>query len=179
MGDVRVDPDRVDGVQCVRTEAREDVGQPGRHATAGHDATARRHGSIVPVELLEGLRVVRAEIDEVDAGGDRGVGDPDVVAHVGRVEDDLGVGEGRCERRRILDIDGDHAFRCAEPAQQGGGGRWPDVADRDLVIGPLDEIGDRRRPHLARPAEDQDAAHPAVAHQCVGAPTAIGSSGRP
>ena len=53
----------------------------------------------------------------------------------------------------------DDALRRAEPAQQRGGRVGPDVADRDLVIGALDEVGDGGRPHLARPAEDQDAAH--------------------
>ena len=49
--------------------------------------------------------------------------------------------------------------RRAQLAQQRGRGIGPDVADRHLVVGPRDEIGDRRRSHLARPAEDQDPAH--------------------
>ena len=75
MGDVRVHPDRVDRVELVGAEPREDVGQTRGDAAAGHDPAAGRLGRVVPLELLERLRVVRAEVDEVDAGGDRGVGD--------------------------------------------------------------------------------------------------------
>jgi hypothetical protein len=62
----------------------------------------------------------------------------------------------------VVDVDTDDALGCAEAAQQGGGGVRPDVADRDLVIGALHEVGDGGRSHLARSAQDEDPAHAAV-----------------
>ena len=63
------------------------------------------------------------------------------------------------ERRGIVDVDPDDPFRHTQPAEQGGRRIRADVADRHLVVGALDEVGDRRRAHLARAAEDQDASH--------------------
>ena len=93
------------------------------------------------------LRVVRAEVDEVDAGRDRGVGDGHVVAHVGRVEHDVGRRPGpppatRDRRRRRW------TTRSGAPSspQQRGRGIGPDVADRHLVIGA--RRPDRRPPPI-------------------------------
>ncbi len=159
MGDERVQADAPDAVEPVGAEPGEDVGEPRRDAAARDDATAGRLGGGIAIELFEGLGVVRAEIDEVDAGGDGRVGDADVVAHVRRVEHDLGVGERRRQRRRVLDVDPDDPFRRAEVAEQDARGFGPEVADGDLVVGPLDEVGDGRRPHLTGTAEDEDPGH--------------------
>ena len=86
----RIDLDRV---QLVRAEPGEDVGQAWRDATAGHDPTAGGDRGVVAFELGQRLRVVGPEVDEVDARRDRGVRDRYVVAHIGRVEDDLRAGE--------------------------------------------------------------------------------------
>ena len=43
-----------------------------------------------------------------------------------------------------------------------------DVADRYLVIGAVDEIGDGRRSHLTGTAEDQDASHGSIASNALG-----------
>ena len=104
--------------------------RPGRDAAARDDPRAGRLGGGVPVKLLERLRVVGPEVDQVDAGRDGRIGDPDVVAHVGRIEDDLGLGEGGRQRRRILDIHADDAVGRAEPFEGAptprlfGGRRW-------------------------------------------------------
>ena len=92
-------------VQPVCAVAGQDVRQTGRDTATGDDPAAGRDRALVPLELLERLRVVRPEVDEVDAGGDRSVGDRDVVAHVGRVEDDIGAGEGGRQRRGVIHID--------------------------------------------------------------------------
>ena len=159
VGDVRVEADGPDGVELVGAEPGEDVGQARGDTAAGDDPTTGRLGGGSPVELLERLRVVRTEVDQVDAGRDGRIGDPDVVAHVGRVEDDLGPSEGRRERCRVLHVDQDDAFGRREPTEQGAGRVDPQVADGDLVVGPLDEVGDGRRPHLAGAAEDEDPGH--------------------
>ena len=104
-------------VEPVGAEPGEDVGQAGRHAAAGDDPAAGRHGGVVARELLERLRVVRAEVDEVDAGRDRGIGDRHVLAHVGGVEDDLGAGQGRRERGGIVDVHAGRPVR-ARPARR-------------------------------------------------------------
>ena len=159
VGDVRVHPDRVDLVELVGAEPGEDVGQAGRDPAARHDPAAGRRGRVVPFELLKGLRVVRPEVHEVDAGGDRGVGHRHVVAHVGGVEDDVRAGHRRRERCGVFHVHRHHAAGCAETVQQSLRGVRPDIADRHLVAGPLHEVRDRGRSHLAGPAQDEDPAH--------------------
>jgi hypothetical protein len=59
----------------------------------------------------------------------------------------------------VVDVDIDDAIGRTESIEQRVGGIHPDVADRDLVVGPLDEVGDGRRSHLTGAAQGQDASH--------------------
>ncbi len=95
----------------------------------------------------------------MDAGRDRGIRHLDVLPHIRRVEDGIDVRQRARERPRIVDIDLDHAFRSAQSLKQRARRIDADVADRDLVIGALDEVGDSCRTHLAGAPEDEDARH--------------------
>ena len=159
MGDVGVEPDGVHPVEPVGAESGEDVRQTGGDTATRHDPAPGGDGERVALQLLERLGVVGPEIDEMGAGGDRRVGHPDVVAHVRRVQDDIRVGDGRCKRRRIFDINRNHSLRRAQATEQGSSGIGPDVSDGHLVLGAIDEVRDSCRTHLTRAAENEDPRH--------------------
>ena len=63
-------------------------------------------------------------------------------------------------RGRVVQGDGVRAAFGDQRDRLRGG--EPDVADRDLVIGAFDEVGDGGRSHLARSAQDEDPAQAAA-----------------
>ena len=132
------------------------------------------------VELLERLRVVRPEVDQVDPGDDRGIGDLDVLAHVGRVQDHVRVGERGTparthrRRRRAPRVPARRACATGQPRRPAGCPRRS-PRDRSARPDPRPPPNPSRPNHRARaPGSPRH-----LAYHCVGAPTTIGSSGRP